>query len=144
MSRIPQFSTARGLSLPEQYAAVELLRGTMARHSVIVSHQDAVGARQLSLADNAFLGYVPIRLPDTICVQENLPAGAVAVLVNRNHTYSDLYMPINAQQKRMFFAIDGERTVAQIVGGSTSTELARTFFERLWWMDQVVFDAHTR
>jgi hypothetical protein len=38
-------------------------------------------------------------MPDTICVQERLPPGAPAVLINRNHTYTDIYLPINAQQK---------------------------------------------
>jgi hypothetical protein len=64
-------------------------------------------------------------------------------LINRKHTYTDLYLPINAQQKRMFNAIDGTRTVGEIVHGSVSNEIARAFFERLWWMDQIVFDAHS-
>jgi len=142
MNRIPQFSRPTQLPLLEQHAAVELLRGTIMRHSAIVSHHDAAGAREISLADDRCLAYVPIRVADTVCVQENLPPGAAAVLINRKHTYTDLYLPINAQQKRMFNAIDGTRTVGEIVHGSVSNEIARAFFERLWWMDQVVFDAH--
>jgi hypothetical protein len=144
MTRIPQFSRATQLPMAEQYAAVELLRGTMVRHSVIASHQHAAGPRQISVGGNTFLSFVPIRAPDTICIQEKLPPGAAAVLVNRKHSYTDLYMPINAQQKRMFDAIDGERAVSEIVGDSVSTDIARTFFERLWWMDQIVFDAHVK
>ena len=34
---------------------------------------------------------MPIRLPDTICVQERLPPGAAGVLINQTHTYRDLY-----------------------------------------------------
>ncbi len=143
MNRIPQFSRPTQLPLLEQYAAVELLRGTIMRHSVIVSHHDAAGVREINLADDRCLAYVPIRTADTVCVQENLPPGAAAVLINRKHTYTDLYLPINAQQKRMFNAIDGTRTVGEIVRGSVSDEIARAFFERLWWMDQIVFDAHS-
>jgi SAM-dependent methyltransferase len=142
MKRIPQFSRPAQLSLAEQYAAVELLRGTMVRHSLIVSHGHAADTRKVSFAGNAFLGYVPIRMPDTICVQERLPPGAAGVLINRKHSYTDLYLPINAQEQRMFNAIDGERTVGEIVPEPESSDVARSFFERLWWMDQIVFDAH--
>ena len=55
-----------------------------------------------------------VRLPDTVVVQERLPPGAAAVLINKTHTYSDIYLPISAAQKRMFDAIDGQRTIAQI------------------------------
>ena len=145
MNRIPQFSRQQThLSLSEEFAAVELLRGTMARHSVIVSHSHAAGMRQIRLTGDAFLGYVPIRIPDTICVEEKLPPGAAAVLVNPRHAYVDLYLPVDARQKRLFQAIDGARTVGEIIHGSESTEFARTFFEQLWLMDQVVFDAHER
>jgi hypothetical protein len=83
-------------------------------------------------------------MPDTICVQEKLPPGAAAVLINRKHSYTDLYLPINAQQKQIFDAIDGRRTVRELVHGSASADMERIFFERLWWMDQIVFDAHVR
>jgi SAM-dependent methyltransferase len=144
MSRIPQLCGSTKLSLPEQFAAVELLRGTMVRHSLIVSHHAASDSRKISFTGDAFLDHVPIRMPDTICVQEKLPPGAAAVLINRKHSYTDLYLPINAQQKQIFDAIDGRRTVGELVHAPASADMARIFFERLWWMDQIVFDAHVR
>ena len=54
-------------------------------------------------------------MSETICVQERLPAGAAAVLINRNHTYRDLFMPIDATEKRLFDAIDGNRTIGDIL-----------------------------
>jgi len=67
------------LSLAEQYAAVELFRGTMIRHSVIAYRDDGPGARPtIDFGGDAWPGYVPIRMADTICVQERLPAGAAA------------------------------------------------------------------
>ena len=136
------------LPLAEQYAAVELFRGTMARHSAILYRNDNPGDPQpVSFTGEAWLDYVPIRMSDTICVQERLPPGAAAVLINQTHTYRDLFMPISATEKHWFDAIDGTCRIGDIVdrmlpSSQKSTQLdgARTFFERLWWHDQVVFD----
>ena len=49
MARIPQADRIGGLPLAEQYAAIELFRGTMARHSVVAYRSDrASGASQHS------------------------------------------------------------------------------------------------
>jgi len=127
-----------------QYAAVELFRGTMVRHSAVVYRNDRPGeAQPVIFDDDAWLDYVPLRLPDTICVQQRLPPGAAAVLINRSHTYTDLYLPIDAQQKRLFDSIDGERTIGEIASKHGDPDTARALFERLWWYDQVVFDTST-
>ena len=90
------------------------------------------------------MSYVPIRMSETICVQDRLPA---AVLINQNHTYTDLLMTIDATEKRMFDAIDGTRSIGEILEASLPSSREqrqpdpRGFFERLWWHDQVVFDA---
>jgi SAM-dependent methyltransferase len=136
------------LPLAEQYATVELFRGTMVRHSVILYRNDSPGDLQpVSFAGEAWLDYVPIRMSDTICVQERLPPGAAAVLINQTHTYKDLFMPINPIEKRWFDAMDGTCRNGDIIEKtrptsqkSTQLDMARTFFERLWWYDQVVFD----
>ena len=149
MAQIPQASRIGQLSLAEQYAAVELFRGTMARHSVIVYRDDCSGVSQpITFTGDAWLQYVPIRMSETICVQERLPPGAAAVLINRNHTYTDLLVTIGSTEKRLFDAIDGNRTIGDILNKTTPSsqvqsqrDMARTFFERLWWHDQVVFDA---
>lgn len=148
MATIPQARSMAQLRPVEQYAAVELFRGTMLGHSVIVYRNDRPGGPpQPCFAGEAWLGYVPIRLPDTVCVQERLPLGVAALLINRSHTNRDLVMPINAAQKRMFDAVNGSCNIGEIVAasppsqqGSSPSELARSFFDRLWWWDQVVFD----
>ena len=85
-----QFNRLARLPPAEQFAAVELFRGTMVRHSAIVSRDDCTaGARQTGLADNVWVDYVPIRMPDTFCVQERLPPGATAVLIYRSHAQAD-------------------------------------------------------
>jgi SAM-dependent methyltransferase len=149
MAQIPQASPLAQLSLIDQYACVELFRGTMARHSMIAYRDDGPGIAQwVHLDGQAWRDYVPIRMPDTVCVQERLPHGAAAVLINQSHTYRDLFLPISLTEKRWFDAIDGSRCIDEILeyGAATSQvptqlEHARTFFERLWRYDQVVFDA---
>ena len=142
IARVPQASRIAQLPLAEQYATVELFRGTMLRHSAVLYRNDDPGGPQgLSFAGDAWPGYVPIRMPDTICVQERLPPGAAGVLINRSHTYTDLFLPISAREKRWYDAINGQRTIDEIVRSTTtgdSRQSARTFFERLWWYDQVV------
>jgi SAM-dependent methyltransferase len=145
-ARIPQASRLQELSTMEQYAAVELFRGTMVRHSMVVYRNDSPELQQVTFAGDAWLGYVPLRMPDTVCVQARLPPGAAGVLINQTHAYADLIMPIDSTEKRLFDAIDGRRHIGAIVEGASSQTKARldvaaTFFENLWWYDQVVFDA---
>jgi len=66
------------------------------------------------------------------------------VLINQTHTYTDLYLPIDARQKQLFDAIDSERTIGELVRKHGDPGTARAFFEQLWWYDQVVFDARRR
>ncbi len=141
LAATPHQSKLIALTPQEQYAAIELFRGTMVRHSVIAYRADrpAHGAG-VDFEGDDWLDYTPIRLPDTLIVRDRLPPGAAAVLINRNHTYTDLYLPIDARQERLLAAIDGERTIAEICGDRGDRNLARDFFEQLWRWDQVVFD----
>ena len=88
-----------------------------------------------------------MRVSDTICVQEQVPSGAAAVLINRTHTYKDLVLVIGPAEKKLFDAIAGQQTIDEILDGTLSATdpvmrigLAGTFFEQLWWHDQVVFE----
>jgi SAM-dependent methyltransferase len=145
MARTPH--AARLASLPPrlQHAAVELLRGTMTKHNFIAYRDDRVGESQpISFDSDAWRGYVPLRLPWTLCIRDRAPPGSVAVLINRAHTYPDLALPIDAAQERLYAAIDGNRSIDQITR-MTAPERgeahARRFFEQLWQYDQIVFDA---
>jgi SAM-dependent methyltransferase len=151
-AKIPQASRLAQLPLVEQYAAMELFRGTMVRHGVIAYRDDGPGgAKRVSFAGDAWLDYVPLRMPDTMCIQERLPPGAAAVLINPTHAYRDLLIPIDATEKGWFDAIDGSRSIGGIVERTLPSsqakpqrDIARTFFEKLWHYDQVVFDASQR
>ena len=140
-------SSARITRLPPaaQFAAVELLRGTMVRHSLIVRRDDAsADTPAVRFDEAACLDYVPIRTSEAITVRERLPAGAAAVLINRSHEYTDLVLPINERESRWVDAIDGQRTIGDIVHDEADRVAARELFEKLWWHDQVVFDASPR
>jgi len=140
MAHLPQSSRIASLDVIEQYVAAELFRGTMLTHSAIVHHKDYPHrSHAIDFAGETWFDYVPIRVPDTLSIQERLPPGAAAVLINRAHTFTDIFMPIDAREKRLVDAIDGERSIRKIVG-DTSRDVCRTLFERLWWHDQVVFE----
>jgi hypothetical protein len=124
---------------------MELWRGTLASHNVILSRADASPVLTKPRFDDRepCPRYVPVRLPGTVCVQQRLPDGAAGVLLSRYHAHPDLVVIIDALEKRMLDAVDGRRSIAQIVDGAGGRLLARarTFFEKLHWYDQVVVDA---
>ena len=71
-----------------------------------------------------------------------MPPGFAGALVNQAHIFDDLYVLVNEQEKQLWEAIDGRRSVSEIVESLPgSAPLAREFFEKLYWYDQVVFDA---
>ena len=123
----------------EQYAALELFRGSMVRHTAVARPSDEP-AETHDFVGDAWVDYAPIRLPDTIEVREKLPPGAAAVLINRSHTYTDIYLPIDARQAQMLAAIDGRRTLGEIAGPRGDRAAVRNLFQQLWRYDQVVFD----
>jgi SAM-dependent methyltransferase len=145
MAQLPQASRLQRLTTDEQYVATELFRGTMLRHSLIAYRDNALGSSgPVNFSGDAWSNYVPVRMPDTVCVRERVPPGAVAVLISTSHTYRDIYMPIDETELRLLDAIDGERSIGSIIDEALANEgrrldIARIFFERLWWHDQVVF-----
>lgn len=139
ISATPHACRLQSLAPHEQYAEMELFRGTMVRHSIVARHAAHSDGR-IDFESDAWLKYVPVRVYGTTVVRDGLPEGASAVLINRNHSYSDLYMPVTVQQEEMVEAIDGERTIAEICSTQVNANRARAFFEQLWRWDQVVFD----
>ena len=67
----PHASRLRILPKREQYGAMELWRGSLASHSVIVSRNDVTEAcAKVRFDDRCWPRYLPVRLPGTLCVQE--------------------------------------------------------------------------
>jgi len=138
----PHVQKLAALPEREQYAEMELWRGLMTNHDFIAYRSDAANEnREINFSDDSYLRYVPIRRPWTICVQDRLPPGAAGALLNQTHLFDDLFLFIDAQEKQMFDAIDGRRSIAEIVSHVAGAEShAAQLFDKLWWYDQVVFD----
>jgi SAM-dependent methyltransferase len=147
IAETPHADRLRALPLAEQYAAVELFRGSIARHSAVI-HRDDDSPEQWAYHpdDTALMDAVPIRLPQTLTIEERLPPGAAAVLLNRSHTYPDLVVPIDAAEKRLVDRIDGRRSITKIaagtgLGGDDQRGRIMSFFRHLFRCDQIVFDS---
>jgi len=145
VAKTPHAERLASLSAPLQHAAVELLRGTMFRHNLIAYRDDRSGVNQpIDFLGDGWRTFVPIALPWTVCVRERVPPGSVAVLINRAHSFTDLILTVDALENRLLGAIDGKRTLGEILSAGADDRDERrvvTFFERLWRYDQVVFDA---
>ena len=146
MARTPHAVRLAGLPESAQHTAVELFRGTMVRHSFVTYRDDrAAESQPITFVGDAWREYVPIRVPWSVCVRERVPAGSVAVLINRAHPFTDLVLSLDDIDYRLFSAIDGRRTIGEILRriGSDGRYSRRVpaFFERLWQYDQIVIDA---
>ncbi len=136
MSGLPHGNRIAELDIEEQYAALELFRGTMTRHSFIAHRDDGPGpASSIDRIDQAHGAIVPVRPATAISVKERLPPGAAAALLNRAHDFTDLVMFVDETESAIFDAIDGHRSIDDL-GGS-----AAAFWRRLFEHDLVVFDA---
>jgi SAM-dependent methyltransferase len=146
VTRSPHAARLAALPSRAQHAGVEIFRGTMVSHSFIAYRDDSADDSQpITLTGDSWRDYIPIRLPWTVCVRERLPPGSVAVLINQSHTFTDLILTVDSFEERLLRAIDGNRTLREIMqfalpNGSGESRALR-FFERLWQYDQVVFDA---
>jgi SAM-dependent methyltransferase len=135
--------TSRLLALPERdrYTQMELWRGLMTNHDFVVQHSDAKNNGKVRFDDEEHLRYVPVRRAWTMCTTDQLPPGAAGVLLNQTHLFTDLFLPIREHEKQMYDAIDGRRSISEIVEMvDGESQEARDFFEKLWWYDQAVFD----
>ncbi len=142
ISSTPHASRLAALPERDQYEAMELWRGLITNHDFIAVASDK-DRSSIRFDDERYLSYVPIRRPWTMCVQDRLPPGVIGALVNQTHLFQDLYLFIDDQQKQIYDAIDGRRSISEILDQVKPQEVtspAREFFKQLWWYDQVVFD----
>ena len=96
----------------------------------------------------AGLTFAVVNVPQAISVRERLPAGAAAALINRSHSDPDLVLFVDAAELQMIEAIDGRRTIADIIEHVATSKPAirptrrqtHRLFQRLWQYDQALFD----
>lgn len=150
LASVPHGPRIATLESADQWAAVELFRGTITRHSVLAYHRDDMPAAQpvdLSGGPEAadWLTYVPIRTPTALDVddRDRVPSEAAAALLNRAHSHTDLVLFVDSVAHTIFRAIDGRQSIGEIVhsvGGPGLEAASRGFFQQLWHHDLVVFD----
>ena len=136
VSQTPHAPYLRALPEREQYIEMELWRGLITNHD-FVAYKSKESSGQVSLADDRYVHYVPIRRAWTACITERVPAGFAGALVNQTHLFDDLFIFIDDYEKGIYEAIDGKHSIGDIAG---QEHHARAFFDKLWWHDQVVFD----
>lgn len=135
ISETPHGARIAALPPNEQFAALELFRGTIARHTVIAFADVDETSGELDFCAPDIESWVPLVARTAIAVDERLPPGAAAALLNRAHTATDLVMFVDRAELELFRAIDGTLTVGDLGDGAAS------FVERLWRHDLAVIDA---
>ncbi len=126
------------------YAAVELFRGTMLRHSVVAYRDDDRGRRARAQLRRRRLA----ALRADSAARHDLRRGAVAARRGRGadqpkpHVTPTSICRSTREEKRLFDAIDGARTIGEIAAehGRRRRSRARSS-SGSYWHDQVVFDA---
>lgn len=134
ISETPHAERIGQLPEHEQYAAVELFRGTIERHTVVAYADDDADSGCITFDRPDHL--VPLPVSTVIAVDDasRLPPGAAAALLNRAHPFTDLVMFVDRAQLDLFRSIDGVRTVEELGGRAA-------FVERLWRHDLIAIDA---
>ncbi|MGB5756937.1 MAG: class I SAM-dependent methyltransferase [Acidimicrobiales bacterium] len=136
LTEVPHGQRIASLGDHDQFAALELFRGTMQRHSLIVHRDDStLPANPLRWDDQSWRSYVPVRPTTVTLVEERLPPGVAAVAINQAHTDPDLVFFLSAEDRLVYRQVDGERPLGDIDGATAG------FFQRLWWHDLVMIDA---
>ena len=98
IGRAPHGARLAELPPSAQHAALELLRGTMDRHSFVAYRDDREReAQPITFEGDLWRGFVPVRLPWTLTIKDRAPRGVAAVLINPSHIYPDLALFIDAR-----------------------------------------------
>ena len=151
--RRPTSRTAARWPDPPGGAAAATARGRAVRRAGAVPRHDGPAQRVVYRADSAgpsqrdrlFRRRLARLRADPPARHDRGPGAAAAGRRRRadqpRHTYTDIYLPIDAEEKRLVDAIDGKLTIGEIARAPGRLDLARGLFERLWRYDQVVFDA---
>lgn len=133
MSDTPHFEQVMALPERSRYAAMELYRGTIDRHTMIAFRRDDARSGHIDWSDIG--GAVPIADPAAIAVDDRtrLPEGVAAALINRVHSSSDVVLFADADELAWFRSIDGTSCVSEL-------GIPTPFVHRLWRHDLVVLD----
>ena len=135
-SETPHADRIASLEPTEQYAAMELFRGTMTRHNVIAVRDDEpADLHAIDFGRDDWREYVPLLEPTVAIVEDRLPPGVAAAVLNRAHQETDLVLFVDETERAVVDAIDGKRSADDLCADDPS------ILERLWRHDAIVFDA---
>lgn len=135
ISETPHAGRIAALPRDEQFAALELFRGTMTTHTVVAFADDDGSTSTLDFSSADARSWVPLRAPTAVAVRERLPPGVSAALINQAHTSSDIVMFASDRELACFEAIDGARRIGDLGGDGAA------IVERMYRHDLVVIDA---
>jgi SAM-dependent methyltransferase len=148
IARTPLAPRIMRLPTQKQYQTMELFRGNMLRHTFTAYKKEIDHPHMPDFDDHQCLSDIPYRWPESLTIEERLPPGSAAVLINPSHTDTDLYLPVTAEEKRLVDAIDGTQTIQQIIEKVNVNQQQKhrlekeqviDLFARLWRYDQIVF-----
>ena len=113
----------------------------MVAHSAVVYPDNAPDDAQALTFDNElWLDFVPLPMPGCVIIQQNLPPGAAAVVINRAHTYTDLFVPLTEFEAHIYAQIDGQTSCRDIATAASDAPRVAEVMLKLWRSDQIVFD----
>jgi SAM-dependent methyltransferase len=138
MSRLPHGERIARMAEVDQYAAMELFRGTISRHSLIAyRHDSPLPSPLVDWEGSRWRDYVALIPPTVVVVEDRVPPGMAAALINQAHVDRDLVCFLDSDEMASFRALDGKTRLGDLAGASAG------LIERLWMHDLVVIDAST-
>jgi SAM-dependent methyltransferase len=141
LSDAPHLTRLLKLSPDAQYAAMELFRGHLDKHSFICCRDDRPAESwQVSLDDAEWATWIPIPQPTLGAYSVNDRPGTVAKIVCSAHEFPLRELHLTSQHFALLQLMDGKRTLGEIAAASGRADMAeqtRRLFKDLWDFDQI-------
>jgi SAM-dependent methyltransferase len=136
IARLPHGERISRMDEADQYAVMELFRGTMTRHSLIAQRDDSLlPSRPIDWDGDTWRHHVALIPSTVVVVEDRLPSGMAGAVINRAHIDPDLVCLLTADELAVFSTIDGTTSLGEIPGASSP------LLQRLWLHDLVLIDA---
>jgi hypothetical protein len=123
------------------FALTELFRGNLRTHTLVACRDDLPPRSwAVSFAGQDWLSFIPIRNPGLEIDVGAYPGEGVARLSWAAHDDPAIALIVDEAQSRLFDAIDGARSIAQILAAvppsvAEPEQVARSFFHTMWCRD---------
>ena len=135
------------LPAAKEYALMELYRGDIASHELIVCASESARARrEICFEGEDWLGYVPVRNPEVEVVVDEGRGDCEARLRWARHCYPEITALLSATQIVLLNSLDDQRDLRQVMelaglgADEGAVSYVKNFFASLWRMDYVWFE----